>query len=106
MELQEVLNKIKDPDELIDIQEIDSLLFWTSSYLTEAQDDLSRLDMQVNIRELDLYKEHGSVPKAKVHLKVEKVYQDQQGLENTIRTLKAFKANLRRRFDLLTGNFR
>lgn len=105
MELQELLTKITAPDELIDIREIDQLLFWCSTYLSEAQDDLSKLDTQVSIRELDLYKEHGSVPKAKVHLKVEQIYQDQQALENTIRALKGFKSDLRRRFDLLTGGF-
>lgn len=106
MELSDLLAKITKPDELVDPRLIDSLLFWISSYITEAENELQELDYKVAFTRLDLIKEHGSVAKADAFLKVTDAYKEQKTLEHRIRTLKAFKANLRRRFDLLTGNFR
>lgn len=106
MTLEEVVEKIKEPEKLIDPRVIDELLFWISSWLTDYEESLSEVDQQVAIKRLDLVEVHKSVAKANAYLEMEDIYLQQQAIERRIRQLKAFKANLRRRFDLLTNNFR
>ncbi len=105
MELKEVLDKIKSPEALIDPREVDELLFWVSSWIGDYEEQLATEDQQVAVKGLDLIEAHGSVAKGQAHLKVEPIYLAMKNTERRIRQLKAFKSNLRRRYDILTNQF-
>lgn len=106
MELQDVLNKIKDPTSLIDPVEVDNLLFWVSSWLGDYEEKLSTEDQQVAVKYDQLAEEHGSDAAGKRKLALEPIFSQQKETERRIRQLKAFKSNLRRRYEILTNQFR
>lgn len=106
MKIQEVLEKIQDPTKLIDFREIDELIFWVSSWISDYEEELGEIDYRVAVKEDELVELHGTNAKAKTKLKLEPVYINQQEKERRIRQLKAFKANLKRRYDILTNQFK
>lgn len=101
MELKEVIEQLKNPEKLIDYNKVDQLLFWVSSYIAELEEELHETDWSVSLKALELIKEYGSVAKGRVYLEVEEVYRKQRELEMRIRTLKGFRSNLRRRYEIL-----
>jgi hypothetical protein len=106
MNLDQVLEKIKEPDKLNDYREIDELIFWVDSWKTDAEEELHTIDYQVANKKLQLIEKHGSVAKGEAHLEVEDIYIKQQSVELRIKKLAAFKSNLRRRYEILTNQFR
>ncbi len=105
MEIQQVLEKIKEPDKLIDPREVDTLLFWVSGWLGDYEERLAEVDQRVAVVYDDLATEHGSDAAGKRKLALTDIFKEQKEIERRIRSLKAFKANLRRRYSILTGNF-
>lgn len=106
MTIEEVLEKIKGPEKLADPGEVDSLLFWVSGWIGDYEERLAVVDQQVAIKEDNLTEEFKTSAKAKTKLKLTPIYIEQQEIERRIRQLKAFRVNLRRRFDILTDKFR
>lgn len=105
MTIKEVLDKLKDPTKLIDPREVDELLFWVSSWISDYEETLAEVDLQVAVKEDDLVEKYGTNAKARTKLKVEAIYIRQKEIERRIRQLKAFKSNLRRRYEILTNKF-
>jgi aminoglycoside phosphotransferase (APT) family kinase protein len=105
MELLEVLEKIKEPEKLIDPREVDLLLFWVSGWIGDYEEQLAGVDQRVAVKYDSLAEIHGSDAAGKRKLALEPVYTEQREIERRIRQLKAFKSNLRRRYEILTNKF-
>lgn len=103
MELQQLLEYAKDPEKIINPTVADDLLFWASGYLTDYEESLATVDQQVAQKRLELIDQHGSVAKAEAYIEVEDTYLQQQTIERRIRQLKAFKSNVKRRYEILTN---
>jgi len=103
MEIKDLLEYAKAPEKIISPVVCDELLFWASSYLTEYEEGLAEVDQQVSQKRLELISLHNSVAKAAAYLEVEDVYLQQQTIERRIRQLKAFKSNVKRRYEILTN---
>lgn len=106
MEFDEVIALIKEPDKLNDPREIDEILFWVDSWKTDKEEALHQLDYQVANRLLSLIETYKSVAKAKAYLEIEAVFREQKSTELKIKQLASLKANLKRRFEILTNKFR
>jgi hypothetical protein len=99
----ELLNYAKDPTKIISPNVCDELLFWASSYLTDYEESLAEIDLQVAQKRLTFIDTHHSVAKAEAYLEIDDLYLQQKTIERRIRQLKAFKANVRRRYEILTN---
>lgn len=106
MEFNEIIQSIKEPDKLIDHRVVDELIFWVSSWKDDKEEELVTIDQQVAVRKLELIEIHKSVAKAEAYLAVESIYIKQQNIEFRIKQLSSFRANLKRRYEILTNNFR
>lgn len=106
MELTEVLAKIKEPEKLINPVEVDELLFWVSGFIGDYEERLATEDQQVAVKYDELAEEHGSDAAGKRKLALEPIFKQQKETERRIRQLKAFKSNLRRRYEILTNQFK
>ena len=102
MELIEVLDQLKSPEKLIDPRVVDELLFYVSSWISELEETLNEVDWSVSLKSVELTERYKSVAKARVYLEVDEVYKKQRELEMRIRTLKGFRSNLRRRYEILS----
>lgn len=103
MEEKDLLEYAKDPTKIINPLVCDQLLFWASSYLSDYEEGLAEVDQQVSVRRLGLIGTHGSVAKAEAYLEVEAIYLQQQTIERRIKQLRAFKSNVKRRYEILTN---
>lgn len=103
MELNDLLNYAKDPTKIISPVVCDELLFWASSWLTDYEESLAEVDFRVSQRRLSLIQQHGSVSKADAYMEVDDVFLQQQTIGRRIRELKAFRSNVRRRYDILAN---
>lgn len=99
----ELLDYAKDPTKIISPNVCDELLFWASGYLGDYEESLAEVDLQVAQKRLSLIDTHSSVAKAEAYLETDDIYLQQQAIERRIKQLKAFKANVRRRYEILTN---
>lgn len=106
MELNEVIQWVKEPEKLIDHRVVDELIFWVSSWKDDKEEELVEVDQQVAIKKLELIEVHKSVAKAEAYLAVEPIYIKQKEIEFRIKQLSSFRANLKRRYEILTDKFR
>lgn len=106
MKLEEVLDKMRDPTNLADWREVDELIFWCSGFIGDYEEQLAELDQVVAVKYDDLAEDHGSDAAGKRKLALTDVYKDQKLVERRIRQLKAFRTNLKRRYEILTSTFR
>ncbi len=99
----DLLQYAKEPEKIISPIVCDELLFWSSSYLSDYEETLAEIDQQVAQQRLTFIDTYKSVAKAQAYLEVDPLYKEQQRIERRIRELKAFKGNVRRRFEILTN---
>lgn len=103
MEIKELLTYAADPTKIISPVVCDELLFWASGYLSDYEESLGEVDQQVSVKRLALLDFHKSVSKADAYLETESIYLQQKTIERRIRELKAFRSNVRRRYEILTN---
>lgn len=103
MEIKDLLEYAKDPPKIISPMVCDELLFWASSWCADYEESLAEIDQLVAQKRLILIDSYGSVAKAEAYLEVDDLYIQQQKIERRIRELKAFKSNVRRRYEILTN---
>lgn len=103
MEIEEITEWMKNPEKIINPVIADELLFFVSSFLTDFEESLAEVDQQVAVKRLELIEKYGSVAKGEVYLEIEDIYLQQQTIERRIRQLKAFKNNVRRRYEILSN---
>jgi len=103
MELDELLTYAKDPTKIISPVVCDELIFWASGYLGDYEESLAEVDQRVAQKRLSLIDKFGSVARAEANLEVDDIYLQQKTIERRIRELKAFKSNVRRRYEILSN---
>ena len=106
MKFNEVIQWIKEPEKLIDHKVVDELIFWVSAFKDDKEEELSEVDQQVAAKKLELIEIHKSVAKAEAYLEIQPIYRKQQEIEFRIKQLASFRANLKRRYEILTQSFR
>ena len=106
MKFEEVIEWVKTPDKLIDPRVVDELIFHVSAWKDDYEESLVEVDQQVAVNKLQLIETHKSVAKAEAFLAVEPIYIKQQEIEFRIKQLASFRSNLKRRYEILTNNFR
>jgi hypothetical protein len=106
MEFNEVIQWIKEPEKLIDHRVVDELIFYVSSWKDDKEEELVEVDQQVAAKKLELIEIHKSVAKAEAYLEIQPIYKKQQEIEFRIKQLSSFRANLKRRYEILTNSFR
>lgn len=100
---KDLLEYASNPEKIISPMVCDELLFWASGYLSDYEESLAEVDQQVAQRRLSLIDTHKSVAKAEAYLELDDTYLQQQTIERRIRELKAFKSNVRRRYEILVN---
>ena len=99
----DLLQYAKEPEKIISPVVADDLLFWASSWLSDYEESLAEVDLQVAQKRLLLIDTYKSVAKGQAYLEVDDIYLQQQKIERRIRELKAFRSNVRRRYEILTN---
>lgn len=106
MDLEQITKLMASPEKLIDARVIDELLFWTSAFIGDYEEKLAEVDQAVAVMYDDLATMHGSDAAGKRKLALTGIYKEQKETERRIRQLKAFRANLKRRYEILTNQFK
>lgn len=103
MQIEEVYNWMREPEKIISPVTADQLLFFVSSFITDYEESLAEVDQKVSQKRLVLIEQYGSVAKADSYLEIEDIYLQQKKIERRIKQLKAFKSNVRRRYEILSN---
>lgn len=106
MTFEQVLEKIKEPEKLADPREVDALIFEVSGWIGDYEETLATNDQVIAVLYDNLAEKHGSDAAGKRKLALTDEYKEHKRVERVIKRLKAFKANLKRRYEILTGSFR
>jgi hypothetical protein len=106
MTLEEIAEKIKSPEKLINPEEVNLLKFYVSAFITDREELLNEQNYQVAIKRRELLIEHKSVAKADLYLELEPRYLEREKTKLLIKDLRSIRSNLRDRFEILSNKKR
>ena len=106
MELNEVLDKIKEPEKLIDPEEVNLLKFYVSAFITDREELLNEQNYMVAVKRRELLIEHKSVAKADLYLELEPRYLEREKTKLLIKDLRSIRSNLKDRYEVLINKKR
>lgn len=105
MELKEIITYIESPDKVLDIRTMEEVIDWATHWIytleLELADDDFILDGVLN----DLITKTGKVNQAEAALRLTEEYRARKKKELTLKALKAYRANIRKKRDRMTNSF-
>lgn len=105
MELQKIIDNIEHPENLLDIGGIEDMIDWCTHHIYTLELELADLDFIVDSKRLELIERHEKVNKAEAMLKLTDEYRERHKKELTLKSIKAYRANIRKKRDRM-ANFR
>lgn len=106
MQVDEITNRIREPEKLVSPEEVNLLKFYVSSWITDKEEELNEQNYRVAVRRRELLIEHKSVAKADLYLELEPVYLEREKTKLTIKELRSLRSNLKDRYDVLVSKHR
>lgn len=105
MNLNELLEIIKNPEKILSGIEIEKAIEGCTFWIMRMEEDLADLEEQINDRMYHLGKEGQSVAASKVIVKHEEPYKESKRVEIIYKALKGLRSNLRRKYERLFKNY-
>lgn len=99
MQLDQILNLIKDPSKILAIQDQESVIDWTTFFIYELENELADMDFVLDQKLAKLTELHGSVAKGEVNLRLTEEWRERKKKELTLKALKSYRQNIRRKRD-------
>ncbi len=104
-DIDSIIERLSEPDKLIDPREVNVLSSYLNGHITTLEEESWGRQL-VASNKLSELNDTLSAAKADVQWKVSNEYRLWQGLERTIKKLKRYRADLKDRFAVLTGQQR
>lgn len=105
MELQEIIEYIENPDKVLAIGDMEQVIDYSTFWIYTLELELADLDFIVDSKRMELIEKHEKVNKAEALLKLTDEYRDRNKKELTLKSIKAYRANIRKKRDRM-ANFR
>ena len=99
MVLQQIIEYIEHPDKAIAIGDLEDIIDWTTHYIYTMELELADMDFEVDSKLQELIEKHEKVNKAEALLKLTDAYRDRKKKELTLKSLKSYRANIRKKRD-------
>lgn len=106
MQLDQILEYISNPDKLLAIGDLEGMIDWTTHWINTLELELADDDFELSKIRKELIEKHDKVNKADAELKLTEEYRETRKKEITLNTIKAYRANIRKKRDRLISNFR
>lgn len=104
MQLEQIITLIKEPDKILAVQDMEKVIDYTTMFIYELEQDISGMDFQVDSKIAELA-ETNSIAKSEVLIKLDPVYIERKKKELTLKTLKSYRTNIRKKQSRLTNNY-
>lgn len=98
MELTQVIEYIKNPEKVLAVQDQEAVIDWTTHWIYELELEVADMDFQLDIK-LAALADRNSIARAEVLLKLDPLYQERKKKELTLKSLKSYRQNVRRKRD-------
>lgn len=103
MDIDKIIEKLSNPEKLIDPREINILQCYLNGHITDLEEESWERQLVASNKLAEL-NDKLSAAKAEVMWKVSNEYRLWQGLERTIKKLKRYRSDLKDRFQVQTNN--
>lgn len=104
MELKDILKHLESPQEVLAVPLMEDLIDWTTFWIHQLESEITDLDFILDERLAQLLGTAGSVAAAEVQLHLEENYRERKRKENTLKSLKSYRANIRKKRDRIIGH--
>lgn len=105
MEIEKIIEKLSNPEKLIDPGEINILQSYLNGYITDLEEEAWERQLVASNKLAEL-SETLSAAKADIQWKVSNEWRLWQGVEKTVKKLKRYRSDLKDRFAVLTNTKR
>lgn len=103
MELADILEKTKEPEKLINPQEIVNLRIAIAEIVDDLKEEIFELKLQVSIKLVDIRKHTTSATMAKAELEQTEIYRKYHEAVRLKERLNGFRVDLKDKLFLITG---
>lgn len=104
MTLEELSPYLSNPDKVLDIPLMEKLIDWTTFWIHNLEADIEKQDYLVDLKLDELTEKYGTVAKAEVKLHLEDCYREQKRLNRTLRRIKSYRENTRKKRARIVGH--
>lgn len=98
MQRDQILELIKSPEKILSVNEQERIIDWITFFIYELEEEVADLDFRVDTRMAELA-ETNSVAKSEILIKLEPTYIERKRKELTLKSLKSYRQNIRRKRD-------
>jgi hypothetical protein len=104
MELKEIIEHLKSPDKILDLGLQERIIDWLTFFIYELELEIADYDFIVDTKMAKLVEVHGSVAAAEVQLKLTDDYRQRKQKDITLKALKGYRNNIRKKRDRVIGH--
>lgn len=101
MTLEQVLQFVEHPEKALAVGDIEDCIDWSTHWIHTLELELADDDFEVDTIHAELIKKHDRVNKAEAELKLTDQYRARAKKEILLKSLKSFRANIRKKRDRL-----
>lgn len=105
MELQQIIQFITEPDKVLSIDDMEEIIGYSTFWIYTLEIELAEMDFQVDSERYRLLEKHGAVNKAEAMLKLTDIYRERKKKELTLKTLKSYRSNIRKKRDRMISKY-
>ncbi len=106
MELKNILERLKEPEKIIDPEDCNIISSYISGWITDYEETLNELNLRVSVKWQELREKNKSDAKTERDIELTDVYQDREQLKLKIAQLRRLRSDLKDRFQVLTNKKR
>ena len=101
MEIEKIIERLSEPEKLIDPQEINTLSAYLNGHIVDLEEVCWGLQLIASTKLHELSKEMSATKAKDIEWKLTKEWQDWQIAERQISQLKRYRSDLKSRFEVL-----
>ncbi len=103
MELNKILELLKEPEKVIDPQQCNLLSSYLSGFITDFEETLNEQNYQVSVKHADLYEELKKISVADRQIELTDIYRAREKTKLILSQLRRLRGDLKDRFAVLTS---
>ncbi len=98
MQIDQIIELLKSPENILSVPDQEEVIDYCTMWIHTLEEEMMELDFKCDTKLAQLI-ENNSVAKAEVLLKLEDVYKERKKKDLTLKSLKSYRQNIRRKRD-------
>lgn len=105
MDLSQIIKAIQHPEDALDPKTFEDMIDWCTMWIYNIEEEIADLDFRLDTELDKMLQTEERVNRATAKLKLTDDWRSRAKKERTLRALKSYRSNIKKKRDRLTSNF-